>query len=196
MTYFLLYTCFLLHAGIFRHHFHDFFSTFTSSFYLVVQTSTTTGYGDLMEVYPTQIRLLVIFMLITSVMFFAYFVVRFKSILNQFRISYLTIVMGAEEEMDEWLSVREKDAEKRERITHGPNNSRVIRKLLNTYRYYITHNFASVQEDPCFSKISWSYQQIITQNAFLSFVKTFSYLTKTIGIYSMKRLFANMTIRM
>lgn len=195
VTYLVLYTCVFLHSGILGDKYTDFFSSFTASFYFVVQTSTTAGYGDTLNVSDTTYQLLMILILITSIMFFSYYVSRFKTVMGLLAVSYSSIVMKEEGEMDDWLSIRENDAEKRD-IIFQYSNSQVIKKFINTYRSYITHNFAAVQENHFFLKLSSNDQQFIIQNIFLSFIKGFSYLTKTIGRQSMKRLFSSMTIRM
>lgn len=198
MTYLLLYTCIIIHSGLISGKGPTFFSTFISSLYLVVQTSTTAGYGDLHPRDTTGSLLLLVFVLITSIVFFSYFISRFKYIASLLALTYSSIVSQAVEEMDDWLSIREKDAEKRE-IPHSKlitNNSHVIRKLINTYRSYIMHNFAVVHQNVFFSKLSYKHQQVITDNAYLSFVKQFSYLTKILGHRVMRRLFSTITTRM
>lgn len=183
-----------MHAGLFSYKFHDFFSTFLSSYYLMVQTSATVGYGDLSSVFETKMYALMITVLITSIMFFGFFLAKIKLILDTFTLSYFSIVMKEEEEMEDWLSIREKDAEKCD--YQEKRTSHVFKKLMNTYRSYIVHNFASVQNSVFFSKLSWHFQHVITNNLMETFVKNFSYLTKTLGHITMKSLFSSMITRM
>lgn len=190
----MLYSCTIIHAGLFADRFEDFYSAFVASCYLVVQTSTSAGYGDLSKVFETRFQLLMIFVLITSIMFFGFFVSRFKAILDRLTVSFRALVLQERDNIEEWLSVRQKDAEKRDEAVGPP--SAVLRKLLHTYRSYITHNFAAVHRSDFFDKLGSREQQAVTENRLTAFMQTFSYLTKTLGVAAMKRLFGASASRM
>lgn len=192
----VLFTCLLIHSGIFDGRHDSFSQTFTTALYFLVQTSTTAGYGDLLLVYETWHLLILTFELLCAIAFFAYFLARMKMIFEMMIISYSSLVLSAEEDMHSWLSVRDRDAGKRESEDNSRSYETVIKKISLTYSSFIIHHIAgAVQEADLYHKLSDNHQRIITDRAMTNFLQTFSYLTKTLGIESMRRLFSKMTTR-
>lgn len=119
-----------------------------------------------------------------------------KMIFEMMIISYSSLVLSAEEDMHCWLSVRDRDAGKRESEGNSRSYETVIKKISLTYSSFIIHHIAgAVQEADLYHKLSDNHQRIITDRAMTNFLQTFSYLTKTLGIESMRRLFSKMTTR-
>ena len=196
VNYFIIISCLVMHSRLFDHRFDKFSVTYTTSLYFLVQTSTTAGYGDLMPIYDTNLQIFLIFLLIVSISFFAYFLARIKRIIDLMSTSYRSMILTAEEDMHSWLSLRDKDADKREPEGISQIHSAVTKKISNTYRSYIAHDIAgTVQEHDLFHKLSYKHQHIIIERAFITFLKIFSYLTKLIGVDSMHRIFSMMTKR-
>ena len=194
INYLLLFTCLIMHCRIFEDSFRGFEYTFTNSIYFLVQTSSTVGYGDLKLKNDVPRDMFLIFLLICGIVFFSYFRSRVNHIINLMSTSYRSLILKADDDMQSWLSVRDRDAGIRDTRYSIFAHALVTRKILAMYRSYMIFDIVGiVQEHDLFHKLSYKHQHIIIDSAFITFTRSFSYIARLSDIDSMRRLFSKVT---
>lgn len=183
-----------MHSRIFEDRFRGFEYTFMNSIYFLVQTSSTVGYGDITQTHDVPRYLFLIFLLICGIVFFSYFRSKVNLIINLMSTSYRSLILKADDDMQSWLSIRDRDAFMRDTRYLIFAHAAVTKKILAMYRSYLIFDIVGiVQEHDLFHKLSYMHQHIIVDSAFITFTRSFSYIARLSDIDSMRRLFSRVT---
>lgn len=189
-------SCVVIHSRMLQDKYHDFSTIYINALYFTVYSSTTVGYGDALPVTSIFHYLFLIMLLLSSITFFGYFLSKSRSIIKLSFASYSGLVQIAEEEMYNWISIRENDSSKKDPQLFTQSSGFKERKFLNTYISYLHYHIAGiVQESAFFHQLRYKDQQIILESPLYTFLNTFSYLTKTLGQDTMKVLYSAFATR-